>query len=145
MGGVDAARAFSPTFAMSFDVDENDIDSLGHANIAYVRWIQDAAIAHSAAVGLDLEAYQRLGAVFVVVRHEIDYLRSALRGDRIEARTWVSTVMAAKCQRATELVRGSDGVLLARGLTTWAFIEMATGRPRRIAEEVRAAFESQRA
>src|SRR5690242_11781955 len=35
-------------------VEEADIDELGHAsNIAYVRWIQAAAIAHSAAVGLD--------------------------------------------------------------------------------------------
>jgi acyl-CoA thioesterase FadM len=49
--------------------------------------------------------------------------------------------MAAKCHRATELARASDGVLVARGLTTWGFVEIATGRPRRIAQEVRLAFE----
>jgi acyl-CoA thioester hydrolase len=126
----------------SFAVPDGDIDALGHAsNIAFVRWIQDVAIAHSAAVGLGLDAYQRLGAIFVVVRHEIDYLRPALRGDALEARTWISNVQAAKCQRSTELVRKADDKVLARGLTTWAFIELATGRPRRIAEEVRAAFE----
>jgi acyl-CoA thioester hydrolase len=92
-------------------------------------------------VGLDLAAYQRLGAAFVVVRHEIDYLRPALRGDAIEARTWLSNLMAAKCVRATELVRKSDGQLLAKGLTTWGFVELATGRPRRITEQVRVAFE----
>jgi acyl-CoA thioester hydrolase len=140
--GVDAAAAVNPTFAMSFDVAEEDIDSLGHAsNVAYVRWIQDVAVAHSEAVGLGLAEYQKLGAVFVVVRHEIDYLRPALRGDRIEARTWISTVMAAKCHRATELVRAKDGVVVARGLTTWGFVEIATGRPRRITEEVRMAFD----
>jgi acyl-CoA thioester hydrolase len=122
-------------------VSEEDIDGLGHAsNIAYVRWIQDAAVGHSTAVGLDLAAYQRLGAVFVVVRHEIDYLRSALRGDVIEARTWISSVMAAKCMRATELVREGDGAVLAKSLTSWGFIEVGSGRPRRIPEEVRAAF-----
>jgi acyl-CoA thioester hydrolase len=131
----------TPTFRLRFAVAEDDIDGLGHAsNIAYVRWIQDAAVGHSTAVGLDLAAYQRLGAVFVVVRHEIDYLRSALRGDVIEARTWISSVMAAKCMRTTELVREGDGAVLAKSLTAWGFIEVTTGRPRRIPEEVRAAF-----
>jgi acyl-CoA thioester hydrolase len=130
-----------PTFQLTIAVGDGDIDSLGHAsNIAYVRWIQDVAVAHSEAVGLDLAAYQRLGAVFVVVRHEVDYLRSALRGDALQARTWIPAVMAAKCHRATEIVRTSDGVVLAKALTTWGFIEVATGRPRRIPEDVRAAF-----
>jgi acyl-CoA thioester hydrolase len=131
----------TPTFRLRFAVAEDDIDGLGHAsNIAYVRWIQDAAVGHSTTVGLDLAAYQRLGAVFVVVRHEIDYLRSALRGDVIEARTWISSVMAAKCIRATELVRVGDASVLAKSVTAWGFIEVESGRPRRIPEEVRAAF-----
>jgi acyl-CoA thioester hydrolase len=128
-------------FRLDFEVTGDDIDALGHAsNVAFVRWIQDVAVAHSAAVGLDLAAYGRMGAVFVVARHEIDYLRPALRGDLIEARTWISSVMAAKCERSTELVRKRDGEVLAKGLTTWGFIEIASGRPRRIAEEVRTAF-----
>lgn len=130
------------TFRLELTVTPEDIDALGHAsNIAFVRWIQDVAVAHSAALGLGLEAYRRMGAVFVVVRHEIDYVRPALRGDVLEARTWISTVMAAKCLRSTELVRKSDGQVLARGVTTWGFVEMATGRPRRITDEVRGAFE----
>jgi acyl-CoA thioester hydrolase len=131
----------APTYEHALTVVDADIDELGHAsNIAYVRWIQDVAVKHSEAVGLDLAAYQRLGAVFVVVRHEIDYVRPAFRGDRLRARTWVSTVMAAKCIRATEIARESDGVVLARSQTTWGFIEVATGRPRRITDDVRRAF-----
>ena len=131
----------APTFRLKLTVADADIDSLGHAsNIAYVRWIQDVAVAHSEAVGLDLAAYQRLGAVFVVVRHEVDYLRPAFRGEDLEARTWIPNVMAAKCMRATEIVRCLDGALLAKSLTSWGFVEVATGRPRRIPEDVRAAF-----
>jgi acyl-CoA thioester hydrolase len=130
------------TFELDLVVADGDIDMLGHAsNIAFVRWIQDVALAHSAAVGLGFEAYQRIGAVFVVVRHEIDYMRPALRGDALQARTWISGVRAASCERTTQLVRVSDGQLLAKGLTAWGFIEMATGRPRRIPDEVRVAFE----
>jgi acyl-CoA thioester hydrolase len=131
------------TFCLELVVAGEDIDMLGHAsNVAFVRWIQDAALAHSAAVGLGFETYQRLGVVFIVVRHEIDYLRPALRGDIIEARTWITNVMAAKCLRATELVRKADGQMLARSSTTWGFIELATGRPKRITAEVRGAFEA---
>jgi acyl-CoA thioester hydrolase len=141
--GLDSRAVSAPrTFRLDLAVSDADIDMLGHAsNVAFVRWIQDVALAHSAAVGLGLEQYQRLGAVFVIVRHEIDYLRSALRGEALEARTWISSVMAAKCVRATEIVRAADGALLARGATTWGFIEMASGRPRRIPEEVRRAFD----
>jgi acyl-CoA thioester hydrolase len=123
-------------------VKDDDIDLLGHANnVVFLRWIQSAAIAHSAALGLDLETYRRLGAVFVVVRHEIDYLRPAMRGDLIEACTWISTVTAAKCFRSTELFRLSDGQLVAKGVTTWGFVELATGRPKRITPDVRTALE----
>jgi acyl-CoA thioester hydrolase len=131
----------SEVFRHEIVVQDGDIDMLGHAsNVSFVRWVQDVAVAHSAAVGLDIDAYHRIGAVFVVVRHEIDYVRPAMRGDAIEARTWISDVMAAKCLRSTELVRKADGQILAKGVTTWGFIEMATGRPKRIAESVRVAF-----
>jgi acyl-CoA thioester hydrolase len=131
----------SEVFCHEFAVVDRDVDMLGHAsNVSVVRWIQDAALAHSTAVGLDVEAYQRLGAIFVVVRHEIDYVRPALGGDAIDVRTWVPNVMSAKCFRHTEFLRKTDGQMLAKGITTWAFIELATGRPRRISAEVRAAF-----
>lgn len=134
-----------PVFRLALDVTDADIDGLGHAsNIAYVRWIQDVAVAHSAAVGLDFEAYRALGAVFVVRRHEIDYLRPVLRGDRLELRTWLDSAQAAKCKRATEIVRLGDGdadaITVARSVTTWGFIELETGRPTRIPASVRIAF-----
>jgi acyl-CoA thioester hydrolase len=131
-------------YKISLEVGDADIDALGHvSNIAYVRWIQDVAIAHSSAVGLDLAAYAELGAVFVVRRHEVDYLRPVLRGERLEVRTWIDRAFAAKCHRATEIARlGADGepVIVARAMTTWGFVELASGRPTRIPGHVRVAF-----
>ena len=122
-------------------VGEADLDELGHANnIGYLRWLQDAAVAHSAAVGLGFERYVELGGVFVVRRHEIDYLRSALRGDELEVRTHVATVMAAKSERKYDIVRLRDEVVIARALTTWGYVEIATGRPMRIPDEIYVAF-----
>ncbi len=135
----------SAAYAITVTVTESSIDELGHAsNIAYVRWIQDVAIAHSNAVGMDFAAYRQLGGVFVVRRHEIDYLRPVLRGDRIEVRTWIDSVMAAKCRRATEIVDASARVV-SRATTTWGYVEIASGRPVRIPDAIRNAFGMPRA
>jgi acyl-CoA thioester hydrolase len=131
----------SEAFRHEIVVDDADIDFLGHAsNISVVRWVQEIALAHSAAVGLDIDEYRRIGAIFVVVRHEIDYVRPAMRGDRLDARTWVPRVLSAKCFRHTEFTRVGDGQPIAKGITTWAFMDLATGRPLRFSDRVRLAF-----
>jgi acyl-CoA thioester hydrolase len=133
--------AMSEVFRHEIAVGDGDIDFLGHAsNLSFVRWIQDTAVAHSSAVGLDVAKYRQLGSVFIIIRHEIDYVRPAMGGDTIDARTWVPTVTTAKCFRHTEFLRKADGQMLAKGITTWAFMDIATGRPKRILPEVRAAF-----
>ena len=131
----------NPVYAHVVEVEGEDIDTLGHANnIAYVRWVQDVAVAHSEAVGLDFAAYARLGGVFVIRRHEIDYLRPALRGDRLQVRTWVGSAAAAKCVRVTEITNVANGVVHARAQTTWGFVDTTTGRPTRIPDAIRVAF-----
>jgi acyl-CoA thioester hydrolase len=134
---VNAAEIFRVTLV----VQDEDIDVLGHANnVVFVRWIQDVALAHATELGLGLDALRGLGGVFVVARHEIDYLRPALRGEVVEARTWISSLMVAKCVRATELVRAQDGQPLARARTTWGFVDLTSGRAMRVPEVVRAAL-----
>ncbi len=130
-----------PVYSHIIEVTSDDIDALGHAsNIAYVRWVQDVAVAHSEAVGFGYPQYQELGAVFVVRRHEVDYLRPALRGDRLEVRTWVASAQAAKCVRMTEVRSASDGVVLLKASTVWGFVDTVKGRPTRIPDSIRVAF-----
>jgi acyl-CoA thioester hydrolase len=128
-------------FEHVIEVGAGDIDMLGHAsNIAFLRWIQDSAILHSTAMGLDVEDYRRIGAFFVVRRHEVDYLRPVLRGESLRLRTWIDAVAAAKCERVTEIVRVSAGDIIAKARTTWGFVESTTGRPTRIPDDIRVAF-----
>ncbi|HTJ43175.1 MAG TPA: acyl-CoA thioesterase [Kofleriaceae bacterium] len=113
-----------------------DIDELDHvSNLVYVRWILEVALSHSGALGWDHAAYRRLGAVFVVRRHEIDYLQSVVLGDEVRATTWVESWKQVSCVRKTELVRAKDAVVVARASTTWAFIDYG-GKPRRIPAEL---------
>ena len=128
-------------FEHVIEVGDGDIDMLGHArNIAFLRWIQDSAILHSTAMGLDVDSYRRLGAFFVVRRHEVDYLRPALRGESLRLRTWIESAAAAKCERVTEIRRPAAGDMVAKARTTWGFVEATSGRPTRIPDDIRVAF-----
>ncbi len=129
-----------PAFEITVEVRDEDIDVLGHANnVAYLKWVQDVAVAHSEAVGLSFARYREIGGVFVVRRHELDYLRSALRGEKLLVCTWIPSQMAAKVIRRTEIRRPS-GEVVVRAETTWGFIDGRTMRPSRIPEVVREAF-----
>jgi acyl-CoA thioester hydrolase len=131
----------SPELARVFAAPAEDVDLLGHvSNIAYVRWIQEIAGAHSRAVGWDYEAYRRLGAVFVVRRHEIDYLAPVYAGESIRLSTRIRTWSAATSVRATEIVKVAEGRVAARCATTWALVSIESGRPRRVPREIQEAF-----
>lgn len=124
-----------------FVVGADAIDELRHAsNVAWVRWVQDAAKSHSERVGFDYARYVELGAVFVVRRHELDYLGSALEGDELVAETFIESWGAASSLRRTVIRRARDGVVMLRALTTWALVSTDTGRPRRIPDVVKEAF-----
>lgn len=130
----------SPAFVMDVVADASVIDELMHvSNVAYVGWIQDAAKAHSAAVGWDGAAYFALGAVFVVRRHEIEYEAPVREGERVRVTTWLEKWSAATSERHTRIEK-ADGTVAVRAKTLWAMIDFATGRPRRVPREVREAF-----
>jgi acyl-CoA thioester hydrolase len=127
-------------FLLRVRAEPADIDGLGHvSNLVYLRWVLEAALAHSTAKGLDEAAYKARGQGWVVRRHEIDYVRTAFAGDELVVDTRVATVTAASSTRRTRIVRG--GELLARASTNWAYVDFKSGRPIRIPEEVKSLFE----
>lgn len=126
-------------FTLPIIAAEADIDELGHvSNLVYLRWVLEVAMAHSISLGWDHAAYRALGSVFVVRRHEIDYVAQVTVGQTISAQTWVDDWKQASCIRKTELLR--DGKVVARAATTWAFISLSSGRPIRIPDELRTLF-----
>ncbi len=125
-------------FHVRIMVDPSDIDQLGHVNnIVYLRWIQEVAIAHWNAVAPTAD---QQSLFWVVVRHEIDYKRPAFLGDEIIAFTWVGSATRRTFERHTEIVRASDRRVLARSLTLWCPMDVKTGRPTDVSDEVRDLF-----
>lgn len=137
---TDAPNPLSPVYVHPVIVGASAIDANGHANnVEFVRWMQEAAVAHADAVGCTA-ATLAAGATWVVRSHQIEYARPAMEGDRIEVRTWVENVRRAFSLRKYEFVRPSDGVTLARGQTDWVFIDAATARPRTIPDAIAGMF-----
>ena len=125
-------------FEIDIQVTPADIDRLGHVNnVVYLRWVQDAAVAHWRAAA---PAADQARLIWVVLRHEIDYKRPAFLEDEISARTWVGSASRHAFERHTELLRKSDGKLLARARTLWCPIDAETGKKTDVSDEVRARF-----
>jgi acyl-CoA thioester hydrolase len=125
-------------FTWSVTASPDDIDELGHVNNAvWVRWIQEIATAHwrHAARPQDVDIY-----VWVVIRHEIDYLGNVVEGETVTARTWVPEwPRGARFDRWIEFT-GPDGRPRVRAKTTWAMIDRASGRIGRVPREVAEPF-----
>ena len=131
-------------FEWTHTVANADLDGLGHANnISYVKWMQSAALAHSAVQGWPVEAYSELGCGWVVRSHFIEYLSPALLGDTIIVRTWVADMKKVTSLRRFRILttRTDKEIILARAQTDWAFIDYSAGTPKRIPPQVSSSFE----
>lgn len=125
-------------FEHSFTVSSADIDTQGHVNnVRYVQWIQDVAVAHWLSKGTP-EQLEKIA--WVVLRHEIDYLRPAFADEEITAATWVGTPAGAKWERFTEIKRGEQ--ILVKAKSIWAALDTKTLRPRRIDAELKETFKT---
>ena len=119
-------------YSHSFRVQAGDIDAQGHVNnIAYLRWIQDVAVAHwfHAATKEQQERF-----AWVVVRHEIDYKKQAFLNEEITVTTWVGEWTKVTCERFTEITRGHD--LLVIGRTVWCMLDPEAAKPVRIGSDL---------
>ena len=127
-----------PSFELTFTAGPEHIDELGHVNNAvWVQWIQQVAVAHWETVA---DAAHKDAYFWVIVRHEIDYLRPAVEGDRVTGRTWVGEApKGARFDRHMEFI-GNDGRVCVRARTFWAIVDRASGRPVRVPAEVVAPF-----
>lgn len=139
-------REVGPTFEHPTVVTPADIDTNDHVNnVVYLRWVQDVAVAHWFAL-VEAHSWQKLSqdVIWVVRKHEIEYLRPAFAGERLVSRTWVGEARAATFERHTRILRppapGADGEpeVLAKARSVWVVVDAASGRPRRIDARLRA-------
>lgn len=119
-----AQKFVMPIKPMATDIDEN-----GHVNNAvYVRWLQEIATAHWRA-----EATPEWEATYlwIVSRHEIDYLKQSVLNEELTAHSWGENPRGARFDRRIDIF-GPDGDLRIRASTTWVLMDRELMRPARV-------------
>ncbi len=125
------------SFVLDIEVGAEHIDEFAHVNNAvYVGWLEQCAWAHSRSLGLTLDDYRRLDRGMLVVRHEIDYLAAAYRGESLQLGTWIVEADGRlSIARQFQLRRPADGATLLRARTRFVCAELSSGKPRRMPAE----------
>lgn len=126
------------SFELTISISENDIDENGHVNnIIYLKWVQDIAIAHwNHVASPDMKSE----LLWVVSRHEIDYLKSAYLHSKLIAKTWVTEPEGAKSCRCVDIIDTISDSVITKIRTTWYLLDAKTKRPKRIEKEVASVF-----
>jgi len=128
-------------YSHRFTVPPEAIDVHRHVNnIEYLRWMQDVAMAHSAALGWPMERYLKERSSWFIRSHFIEYLRPAKLNDPINLLTWVTDMAECSSTRKYLFWRERDKQIVARAETAWVFVDMRSGLPRPVTEAVRDAF-----
>lgn len=114
----------------------------GHVNnIAYIGWMQEIAIEHSATVGWPMRRYRDLSAGWVVRSHFITYFHPAFADELLGVHTWVPRFDQRSTPRRYLFIRETDRTVLAEAETIWVFVDLATGRRRPIPPELLECFD----
>ena len=114
-------------------VEWRDIDPLGHLNNAvYFSYTEEAAIQAGIQYGITLSSSQEAGVGWAVKRSRIEYLLPAQAGAELEVQTYLVSLRKASAERYYAIFGGPQRELLARAISVWLTIDLATGRPRPI-------------
>ncbi len=130
-----------PVYRFELIVPAEVVDRNRHVNnVAYVQWMQDAAVQHSAATGCT-RMTEAIGATWVARMHRIEYLSPAFAGEAITVLTWVANFRKVRSLRRYRFIRAVDQKVLTQGETDWVLVDAASGRPRGVPSEMAKLFE----
>lgn len=125
-------------FRKEIVVGEGDIDAQNHVNnVVYLQWIQEISRSHWESV---TPAEQQQKYIWVVRRHEIDYLRQAKLGDTLQAYTWPCFGTGSSSVRHVVLKNKATGKTVMESATTWVMLDGDTLKPAEIPQEVKNNF-----
>lgn len=119
-------------YSTSLIVSKKDIDQLGHVNnLVYLEWVLKISGMH-----WNLLSTNEINAkyVWVVLRHEIDYLSSVKLNDEILISTWIGDSYGVKSERFVEIKFNQK--IVARAKTTWCLLDRNSMKATRIPSNI---------
>ena len=119
-------------FETKYTVKSSHIDELNHVNnVVYLQWIQDIANLHWTQLK---KSEDTTDYVWVVLRHEIDYVGQALLGDSIVAKTWVGKTGGIRSTRHVEFYKNNK--LIVKAQTMFCLVNSKSFKPTRITDQI---------
>jgi len=113
------------------------IDFMRHvSNIVYIQWMEVGRCLLLDAVGLPVPQIAERGFVPVLVDTIISYKTPLRLGDRVRAEVWLSELSHASAWMEFRFENGA-GEVAATGRQRGLFIDLESGRPRRMSSEDR--------
>jgi acyl-CoA thioester hydrolase len=123
---------------MTFTARPEHIDVMGHVNNAvWVQWMEAIATAHWEA---DAAPEHVAAYAWVVTRHEIDYRGNIREGETATAETVIPEGPSGARFVRDVTFRNAAGKAIVSARSTWAMIDLASGRVMRVPDEVAAPF-----
>jgi acyl-CoA thioester hydrolase len=120
-------------------VRHDELDAFGRTHpSAYLRHLAQVAIDASSDAGFDARWYAEAGAQWLVRRTTFAVPRPWRADSELSVRTWVEDFRRVRSRRCYEASEHGEAALTAQ--TDWVFVDVATGRPRRVPEEMEARF-----
>ena len=123
---------------------ESDVDSFGHVNnVVYIRWLEQLAWAHSAAVGLPEEACVAMQRGMAVRKINVEYLAASYSGDEILVGNWIcANDGKLRVTRRYQLIVPEKNLTLMRGDVDFVCMNLKNGRPARLPAEFQSAYQA---
>lgn len=121
-------------FVLTVTAGAEDVDSYGHVNnVVYIRWLEQCAWAHSAAVGLPESRCLEMGRGMAVRSLRVDYLAPCYAGDEILVGNWICRSDGRlRVSRRYQLINSSRDSVVMRGEVDFVCLNLANGRPVRL-------------
>jgi acyl-CoA thioester hydrolase len=127
-------------YTRCFRVRHYELAASGHVHpVNLVRYMQEAAIEASTALGFSPEWYESNGFGWVVRRLSVRYFTPVTYGDEVAILTWVSAMRGVRSIREYDLTRSADGMRVARCRAEWVYVDSRTGQPTRFPDSWAAA------
>lgn len=119
-----------------------ELDSFGHVNNAvYLQYFEEARAEYLRLMGLSFDDFAATGTQFVITEARVRYVASARSGDALLIAGEIAELGPASTLFTYQITR--ESTLIAEGQTRGAFLSAVTGRPIRIPEPFKSAFQAQ--
>lgn len=121
-------------FVLAVTAGAEDVDSYGHVNnVVYIRWLEQCAWAHSAAVGLPESRCLEMQRGMAVRSLRVDYLAACYAGEEILVGNWICRSDGRlRVSRRYQLINLDRDSVVMRGEVDFVCLNLSNGRPVRL-------------